>query len=218
MRKGYCADARSASLNARLSPKVFARQSAVVRKARIADDAARAAALRADIGTLMTACVAWIAIFAGLAGAFWPRAAGLIFMGLAIAGVVHLAVLVFDRILEPQYRDDMTPEEFEHYCAAVLRRRKWSARVTQLSGDQGVDIIADKRGARIVVQCKKYSKPVGNRAVQEIVAAIAHEGAKRAIVVTTSSYTPAAKQLAASNDVLLLHHSELHRIDRLVAR
>jgi restriction system protein len=81
-----------------------------------------------------------------------------------------------------------------------------------------VDIVADKRRMRIVIQCKKYSKPVGNRAVQEIVAAIAHEGAQRGVVVTTSAYTTAAEKLAASNQVLLLHHADLRRIDRLLAR
>ncbi|WP_424363182.1 restriction endonuclease [Methylocystis parvus] len=161
-----------------------------------------------------------VAIFAftALAGFFWPRMAGLFFMGLAFFGVLHLAVLVYEQIAEPQFRDDMSPEEFEHYCAALLRQAKWRANVTPASGDQGVDIVAEKRGLRIVVQCKMYSKPVGNRAVQEIVAGIAHVDAQRGVVVTTVGYTPAAEALAASNNVLLLHHSQLHRIDRLLAR
>jgi len=163
-------------------------------------------------------CVIWIVAFTVLAGFFWPRAPGIVFMGLALIGQLHLAVLVFEQIRGAKFHEHMSPEEFEHYCAAVLREMKWKARVTQASGDQGVDIVADKRGMRIVIQCKKYSKPVGNRAVQEIVAAIAHEGAQRGVVVTTSDYTPAAEKLAASNQVLLLHHADLRRIDRLLAR
>lgn len=139
-------------------------------------------------------------------------------MGLALFGVLHLAVLVYEQIAEARFHDNMTPEEFEHFCATVLQEINWRARVTRASGDQGVDIVADKRGMRIVVQCKKYSKPVGNRAVQEIVAAIAHEDADRGVVVSTSSYTPAAEKLAASNEVLLLHHSDLRRIDKLLRR
>jgi restriction system protein len=165
-----------------------------------------------------TVWVIWIAFFTALAGYCWPRTAGLVFIGLAFFGVLHLAVLVYEQITEAHFDEAMTPEEFEHYCAAVLREMKWEARVTRASGDQGVDIVADKRRMRIVIQCKKYSKPVGNRAVQEIVAAIAHEGAERGVVVTTSDYTRAAKKLAASNDVLLLHHSELRHIDRLLAK
>ena len=164
-----------------------------------------------------TNCVIWIVLFTVLAGFFWPRTPGIILMGLALIGLLHLAVLVYEQITEAKFHADMSPEEFEHYCAAVLQEMKWKARVTQVSGDQGVDIVADKRGMRIVIQCKKYSKPVGNRAVQEIVAAIAHEHAQRGVVVTTSDYTPAAENLAASNEVLLLHHSDLRRIDRLLA-
>jgi restriction system protein len=166
----------------------------------------------------ITASVAWILFFLAAAGFFWPRTPGLVCMGLAFAGLLHLSVLAYDEITQAKFREDMSPLEFEHYCAEVLREMKWNARVTQASGDQGVDIIADKRGRRIVVQCKKYSKPVGNRAVQEIVAAIAHEGAERGVVVATADYTPAALRLAASNDVLLLRHTELHKIDRLLAR
>jgi restriction system protein len=162
-------------------------------------------------------CVLWIAFFTVLSGFFWPGGLGVAFMGLAFVGLLHLAVLAHEEITGARFRANMSPEEFEHYCAAVLRERKWNARVTQISGDQGVDIVADKRGVRIVIQCKKYSKPVGNRAVQEIVAGIAHQNAQRGVVVATSGYTSSAFKLAASNEVLLLHHSELHRIDKLLS-
>ena len=161
-------------------------------------------------------CLAWFVVFTLLAGWYWPSAPGVAFMALAYLGVLHLAMLAFEELTSPQFHADMSPQDFERYCASVLRERKWDARVTPPSGDQGVDIVADKRGLRIVVQCKKYSKPVGNRAVQEIVAGIAHRDARRGVVVATSGYTSSAIKLAASNEVLLLHHSELHRIDRLL--
>ena len=163
-------------------------------------------------------CLAWFVVFTLLAGGYWPSALGVTFMALAYLGVLHLAMVAVEEVAAPQFHADISPEEFERYCAAVLRERRWDARVTPAGGDQGVDIVADKRGLRIVVQCKKYSKPVGNRAVQEIVAGIAHRDAQRGVVVATSGYTSSAKRLAASNEVLLLHHSELHRIDRLLSR
>ena len=165
-----------------------------------------------------TYCSIWIAVFTLLAGVYWPGSAGLFFIVLAFIGLLHLAVLVYEQITSPVFYEKMSPEEFEHYCADVLRQRKWDARVTQISADQGVDIVADKRGLRIVIQCKKYSRPVGNYAVQEIVAAIAHENARRGVVVTNSDYTAGARKLAASNDVLLLHHSQLCKIDRLLRK
>ena len=174
-------------------------------------------ARRREQGDGLTKPILWIVLFFVLAGLYWPRLSGVLFMALAYIGILHLTVLAYEQIAGASFREDMTPEEFEHYCAAVLKERSWKARVTQMSGDQGVDIVADKGGFRIAVQCKKYSKPVGNQAVQEVVAAMAHVGAQRGVVVTTRGYTPAAVKLAASNQVLLLLHSDLHRIDKLLS-
>lgn len=114
------------------------------------------------------------------------------------------------------FSDDMTPTQFEAFCAEQVRQSGWDARVTQQSRDQGVDVIAEKNGVRLVLQCKLYSRPVGNRAVQEAVAARAFERARYCAVVSNSSYTSAAEQLASTNGVLLLHYSDLKRIEILL--
>jgi restriction system protein len=99
--------------------------------------------------------------------------------------------------------------EYELYCAEALRRGGWDARLTTATGDQGTDIIAERGGKRVVVQCKFYSKPVGNKAVQEAAAARLHERADQAIVVSNAAYTKAARQLAGTTGVILLHHDDL---------
>lgn len=121
--------------------------------------------------------------------------------------------------LEPRhqaFRDEMTSIEYEHYCAEELKRSGWDARVTMASRDQGVDVIAQKSGIRLAVQCKLYRSPVGNKAVQEVVAARAHEVADYGIVVSNNSYTPAAQELARTNNVILLHHRDLAKIDKIL--
>ena len=105
--------------------------------------------------------------------------------------------------------DSLDAIQFEHYCSDLLGRSGWISRVTQASGDQGIDIIANYGNVKAVFQCKKYSQPVGNSAVQEIIAGKAFEQAHVAAVVTNSTFTPAAKQLAGSTGVHLLHFSEL---------
>jgi restriction system protein len=99
--------------------------------------------------------------------------------------------------------------EYELYCAEALRRAGWDARLTTVTGDQGTDIIAERDGKRVVVQCKFYSTPVGNKAVQEAAAARLHERADQAIVVSNAAYTKAARQLAGTTGVILLHHDDL---------
>ena len=107
--------------------------------------------------------------------------------------------------------------DFEAFCAAKLSRAGWIAQVTQGSRDQGVDVIATKNRVRVVLQCKLCSRPVGNKAVQEVAASRAHERADYAAVVSTSFYTLAAEQLAQTNGVLLLHFSQLDELEDLLA-
>ena len=117
---------------------------------------------------------------------------------------------------ESSYDDLFTPLEFELFCANMLSELGWNARATKGSGDQGVDVIAEKEDLKLVLQCKKYSSPVGNKAVQEIYAGQKHELADFAAVVTNSTYTKSAKQLASTCGVFLLHFDELSDIDELI--
>jgi restriction system protein len=109
--------------------------------------------------------------------------------------------------------------DYEKFCAERLRAAGWHAQVTKATGDQGTDIIAEhsgRRGRRVVIQCKFYTSPVGNKAVQEVVAARLHERADIAVVVSNATYTKSARQLAGTTGVVLLHHDELSSlIDRL---
>jgi len=114
------------------------------------------------------------------------------------------------------FSDDMTPAQFEIFCAEALKRAGWDAHVTMQSRDQGVDVLAEKDGCRLVLQCKLYASPVGNKAVQEIVAGRAHEKANHGAVVSNNRYTSAAEQLAKTNGILLLHYRDLDSIDSLL--
>ena len=105
----------------------------------------------------------------------------------------------------------MPPIEYERLCALLLRRAGWDARVTAGGGDQGTDVLAHRGRRSLVLQCKLYGRPVGNRAVQQVAAARAHHHADYAAVVSNADFTRHARELAASNQVELLHHEELRR-------
>ena len=101
------------------------------------------------------------------------------------------------------------PLEFEHRCAAILRASGWDANVSGGSGDQGADVIASGNGQTLVVQCKRWSKPIGNKAVQEAAAARSYYRAQMAAVVGTAPFTESAHELADATDVLLLDEAGL---------
>ena len=112
--------------------------------------------------------------------------------------------------------DLLTPLGFERHCAAVLRANGWTATITAGSGDQGVDVLARRRDISVVIQCKLYSKPIGNRAVQEAIAGRFYMGATHAAVVSNQPYTSAARDLAQRTRVMLLAASDLPKLHTLL--
>lgn len=102
-------------------------------------------------------------------------------------------------------KQPMTGIEYESRVADYLKSKGyWGVKVTQASGDYGIDVTAHKNGKKYAVQCKYYSQPVGIAAVQEAVAGKAHYGCTEAMVVTNNTFTPAAETLAKENGVILL--------------
>ena len=122
--------------------------------------------------------------------------------------------LQHDATLRATDVSELSPLAYEDYCAVILRDAGWRTHTTPLQ-DQGVDVIAVLRGTKVALQCKKYAHPVGNRAVQEVVAGRIHYGAHIAVVVSSAPYTRSAQALAASTQVLLLHHDQLAHLERL---
>lgn len=99
----------------------------------------------------------------------------------------------------------MTGHEYEQAVGEYLLRHGYdSVSVTKGSGDFGVDIVAQNNEGKVAVQCKYYSGKVGLEAVQQVVAGMAVYDCDSAMVVTNSTFTPAAKQLAQINGVELI--------------
>ena len=107
----------------------------------------------------------------------------------------------------------MTPGQYEQHCAGELAASGWEVRVTAGAGDQGADITATRDGRSGVFQCKLYSSPLGNKAVQEVHAARSLFAADFAAVVSNAEFTIGARSLAQGVDVLLLHHTQLRSLD-----
>jgi restriction system protein len=100
--------------------------------------------------------------------------------------------------------DAMDGVEFEGYVAARLGRAGWQVKFTPPVGDYGVDLIAEKDGQCVAIQCKRYGKPVGVAAVQQVVSGAPHHGCTRSIVFSNQEFTSAAKQLAGTHRCQLI--------------
>lgn len=94
--------------------------------------------------------------------------------------------------------------EFEHWTANEISRQGWEVQVSQASGDQGVDVMARRGGCSVAIQCKRYSKPIGNKSVQEVFTAKQFASADHACVIGTGGFTRSARELAGATGVVLL--------------
>ena len=109
--------------------------------------------------------------------------------------------------------DIMNGQQFETYCADLLRKNGYSnVEVTQGSCDHGIDILADKEDISYAIQCKYYSSNIGNAAVQQ-----AHTGKSIyhkdiAVVLTNQYFTPQAQEEAKALNVKLWDRDKLQEL------
>ena len=108
--------------------------------------------------------------------------------------------------------DGMNGYDYEEKCADELRRMGFTeVEVTKSSGDQGIDVIAWKDGLKYGIQCKHYQGSVPNKAVQEAHAGAAYYDCDVAVVMTNSTFTESAKDLAHKIGVKLGSSNEKYR-------
>ena len=106
--------------------------------------------------------------------------------------------------------------EFELWVNDQLAKFGWQTDLTQPGPDQGLDVIASYNGTTVGIQCKRYKSNVGNKAVQEAYSAKRFFRLDRAIVVTTSAYTKAARELAEENGVGLYTTHDIPNLAELL--
>ncbi len=107
--------------------------------------------------------------------------------------------------------------DFEHLIRELFERefasRGGEVKITQASGDGGVDAVAFDpdpiTGGKIVIQAKRYTKTVGVSAVRDLYGTMQHEGASRGILISTADYGPDAHQFASGKPISLFSGSHL---------
>lgn len=103
----------------------------------------------------------------------------------------------------------MDGKAFEEYLEVLFGKLGYKVERTRYVGDYGADLITQKDGVKTVIQAKRYGKAVGIKAVQEAVAAKGMYGCTEAMVVTNSTFTRAAAELARANRVALWDRDRL---------
>lgn len=109
--------------------------------------------------------------------------------------------------------DLMEGHEFERWCADLLRKNGFTnVNVTPGSGDQGVDVLAEKDGIKYAIQCKCYSSNLGNPPVQEVHTGKQIYHCQIGAVMTNRYFTKGAKDAADATGILLWDRDKLKEL------
>lgn len=113
------------------------------------------------------------------------------------------------RALELVDANMMSGTDFEKYVAEIIKSQGYAnVKLTEYY-DWGVDIIAEKDGVRWGIQVKRYSGMVKAAAVRQVVTGLNKYNCSRAMVVTNSFYSRPARELAKSNNCVLVDKNTL---------
>jgi len=130
----------------------------------------------------------------------------------AVLTQIRVPLNELNRVLRhPQAMRSLGSREFEQFIATLIEQLGFDDVVlTPPSGDQGRDVLATKRVAGIPIffafECKRYApdRPVGPEIARALLGTIMH-GPTRAsmgVLVTTSTFTPAAREFILTSPVL----------------
>ena len=145
------------------------------------------------------------------AGGFWLVVLG----GLAFL-LVYLLKIQPDRQKAEAYRalelaevDNMSGNQFELYVNELLKAQGFKTEMTPTRNDYGVDIVAERNGVRIAVQCKRYGENISRGAVSDAVAGKHYYNCSQAMVVTNRHFRQGARELAGASQCLLVDRDAL---------
>lgn len=111
---------------------------------------------------------------------------------------------------DPKKIADLPPRHFEELVARLLSKKGYIVMLTPITHDGGFDIIAESRSIsgiapqKILVQCKRYRRPVGVNDIRQLIGTLVIFGGDRAVFATSSYFTKAAKLLAAYQRISLV--------------
>lgn len=139
---------------------------------------------------------------------------------------LKLQAIRFDQKLSGNLDKEITTEQieqldgfgFEQLLGDIFTKAGYKVIVTKKTGDQGADLIVEKKGISTAIQAKKYIGSVGNKAVQEVVAAMKYYDCDKSMVITTGEFTKGARVLADRNRVQLIGKDKIDDLFYIISK
>lgn len=111
--------------------------------------------------------------------------------------------------LDRETINKLTPIELELLVGQIYKDLGYKVHVSEGKKDHGIDVEARKDEKLIVVQCKRWGKPVGEAAVRDLCGVRYHVNATGAALVSLSGFTQPATEYARQNKINLIGKERL---------
>ena len=116
----------------------------------------------------------------------------------------------FGRIRTLEQIKALDPVVFEKLCGWLYETEGYAVSMTPKTGDQGVDLLLEKKGERIVVQCKRYDGTVGQPVVRDLFGTMMHEQGTGAVLITSGNFSQQALDWGHEKPIRLIDGTGLH--------
>jgi len=102
--------------------------------------------------------------------------------------------------------------QFELYLKNIFKQLNYKVKHIGKAGDQGADLILKYDDVVYAVQAKFYNSKLDNTPIQEVVGSLKYHNADQGVVITNSSFSNGAKDLAKANNVILIDGKSLKKL------
>jgi predicted Mrr-cat superfamily restriction endonuclease len=115
----------------------------------------------------------------------------------------------WQRRKQKNYWNGMDGHQFVNAVANLFRNIGFTANVSKVGGDGGVDIVLQKEDRRIAVQCKRYKNPVGPHVIRDLWGTMNHIGFDEGCIVTTTGFTKGVTDFAQDKGIFLVDLNDI---------
>ncbi len=109
--------------------------------------------------------------------------------------------------------DKLNGIEFEDLVEKLISKMGFITERTKRSFDGGIDIVAINEqplfNGKYIIQCKRYSKSIGEPVLRDLYGVVNSEHANKGIVITNSYFTKTAKEFAKNKPIELIDGKKL---------
>lgn len=109
----------------------------------------------------------------------------------------------------------LSPTEFENFCGLLMERMGYTqVQVQGKAGDGGIDLTMYHGDTLVIAQCKRYQGNVGAPALRDFYGTLVHSGAAHGFFITTSDFTPPAREWVRGKPITLINGPRLLSVVR----